>query len=185
MVKVLNLKHVIWVWTLLYVFIVNLQYIASDTLELILNSLRNVQMQFIFFRFGHSCNKLLYFSVHLVYFVQHIFYIVFSFLLTCLIDRYTAGECCLAEETPPVLSATSPPGRLFLLTDRHAGRPGALRLLPQRGHQEELHSVTPGVVSFHHPQSGGREVIASRHCLKVNKSQVRCCRSFLTCPHLS
>lgn len=102
-----------------------------------------------------------------------------------LIDRYSVGEWCLTEETPPVLSKTSPPGRLLLLADRHAGLPRAHGPLPQRGHQEELHSVTPG--SSHFPQSRGskrREVLASRHCPKVNKRQVRCCWRLLTCPRL-
>lgn len=102
-------------------------------------------------------------------------------VVTCLIDRYTVGECCLTEETPPVLSKTSPPGRLLLLADRHAGRPRALGPLPQCGHQEELHSVTP---ASHFPQSRGskrREVLASRHCPEANKRQVRCCRRLLTC----
>lgn len=101
------------------------------------------------------------------------------------IDRYSVGEWCLTEETPPVLSKTSPPGRLLLLADRHAGRPRAHGPLPQCGHQEELHSVTPG--SSHFPQSRGskrREVLASRHSPKVNKRQVRCCRRLLTCLRL-
>lgn len=66
----------------------------------------------------------------------------------CLIDRYSVGERCLTEETPPILSETSPPGRLLLLADRHAGRPGAHGCLPQCGHQEEFHSVTPGSSHF-------------------------------------
>lgn len=77
-------------------------------------------------------------------------------VLTCLIGRYTVGECGLTEETPPVLSKTSPPGCLLLLADRHAGRPGALGQLPKRGHQEELHSVTPWSLHFiiHSPGEG-------------------------------
>lgn len=66
----------------------------------------------------------------------------------CLINRHSVGECRLAEETPPVLSATPPAGCLLLLADRHAGRPGALGRLPQCGHQEELHAVTPGSSHF-------------------------------------
>lgn len=110
---------------------------------------------------------------------------VSSYVTLCLIFRYEVGECSLPEETPPILSTTSPPGRLLLFADRHAGRPGALRPLPQCGHQEELHPVTPA--SSHFPQSRGskrREVLASRHCPKVNKRQVRCCRRLLTRPHL-
>lgn len=60
-----------------------------------------------------------------------------------LIGRYSVGECRLTEETPPVLSAACPPGRLLLLADRHAGCPGALGSLPQRCHQKKLHSVNP------------------------------------------
>lgn len=63
--------------------------------------------------------------------------------MTHLADRYAAGERGLAEEAAPVLSSAPPPGRLLLLADRHSGRPGALGHVPQRGHQEELHSVTP------------------------------------------
>lgn len=63
----------------------------------------------------------------------------------CCVDRDPLGEFCLPEEAPPVLSTAPPPGRLLLLTDRHAGRPGALGCLPQCVHKEELHSVTSGV----------------------------------------
>lgn len=76
--------------------------------------------------------------------------------MTCLIDRYTVGERCLTEETPEVLSKTSPPGRLLLLANRHAGRPRALGPLPQCGHQEELHSVTPGLSHFPEEVRGGK-----------------------------
>lgn len=65
-----------------------------------------------------------------------------------LLDRHTAGECSLLEETPPVMSQTSSPGRVLLLPDRHAGCPGTLGPLPQRGHQEEFHSLTPARSHF-------------------------------------
>ena len=84
-------------------------------------------------------------------------------VVTCLSGRYTVGECRLAEEAPPVVSSASPPGRLLLLPDRHAGRPGALWPLPQRCHQEEFHSVIPSRGS----KSG--EVLISKHCLRVSQ----------------
>lgn len=89
--------------------------------------------------------------------------------LTHLSDRYTAGEPCLTEETPAVLSSTSPPGRLLLLPDRHAGRSRALWSVPQCCHQEEFHSVTTAL------STGGRskEVLASKHCPRENKHQLR------------
>lgn len=92
--------------------------------------------------------------------------------LTHLLDRYTAGEPCLTEETPAVLSSTSPPGRFLLLPDRHAGRSRALWSVPQCCHQEEFHSVTTAL------STGGRskEVLASKHCPRENKHQLRCWR---------
>lgn len=62
--------------------------------------------------------------------------------------RYPLGESCLPEEAAPVMSTAPSPGRLFLLTDRHASRPGALWCLPQRLHKEEFHSVTSGSSHF-------------------------------------
>lgn len=90
--------------------------------------------------------------------------------MTLLTGRYAVGECCFAEETPPVVSSTSPPGHLLLLPDRHAGRPRALWPLPQCCHQEEFHSMTPA--PFHFPLSRGSksgEVLTSKHCPGVNK----------------
>lgn len=60
-----------------------------------------------------------------------------------LVNRYTVGEHRLAQETPPVMSSARPPGRLLLLTVRNMGRPRTLRPLPQSGHQEKFHSLTP------------------------------------------
>lgn len=87
-------------------------------------------------------------------------------------DRYTVSERRLAEETPPVVSSACPPGRLLLLTDRHAHRPGALWPLPQCGHQEKLHSVTPALAHFPLLRcSKWREVLVSTYCPRVIQMQ--------------
>ena len=107
------------------------------------------------------------------------------FVVTHLTDRYTVGECCLAEETPPVVSSTSPSGHLLLLPDRHEDRARALWPLPQCCHQEEFHSVTP--VLFHFTLSRGSkssEVLTSKFWPRVNNSQVRCWRTLQTRFHL-
>lgn len=101
------------------------------------------------------------------------------------LDRDPLGESCLPEETPPVLSTAAPPGRLLLLTDRHASRPGALGCLPQCVYKEELHSVTSGggrgggVVSFHRPACGESELFAADSAPKqrrVGSDGVKDCR---------
>lgn len=81
--------------------------------------------------------------------------------LILIVCRYPPGEPRLPEEAPPVVSAAPPPGRLLLLADRHAGRPGALGRLPQRVHKEEFHSVTSGFVSFHRPACSESELAAA------------------------
>lgn len=97
-------------------------------------------------------------------------------------DRYTVSERRLTEETPPVVSSACPPGRLLLLTDRHAHRPGALWPLPQCGHQEKLHSVTPALAHFPLLRcSKWREVLVSTYCPRVIQRQVRCRRRLQTC----
>lgn len=98
------------------------------------------------------------------------------------VDRDPLGESCLPEEAPPVLSTAAPPGRLLLLTDRHASRPGALGCLPQCVNKEELHSVTSGGgggISFHRPACGESELFAADSAPKqrrVGSDGVRDCR---------
>lgn len=127
-----------------------------------------------------KCKDALYFFIFLLFsFVflslWYIFVLyLFVSVVTYLMDRYTVSESCLAEETPPVMSSTSPPGRLLLLPDRHAGGPRALWPFPQCGHQEELHTVIP--VSSYFLLSRGSMSIISKHCPRVEKYQVRCWR---------
>lgn len=169
MVQVIKTMLVIWAWTTLQVSFADI----SDFFHLIYSEICRCRLLFVW--------------IYLLDLIS-LFLLCFcrvSFYVAGLMFRYTTGECCLTEETPPVLSTTPPPGRLLLFADRHAGRSRALRPLPQCGHQEELHSVTPA--PSHFPQSRGskrREVLASRYCPKVNKRQVRCCRRLLTRLHL-
>lgn len=139
----------------IYVSVVNIHSKWHIREEFLFDLLRNLQVHFI------SADLLRPWNV-----INCFIYICIS-VVTVLMDRYTPGECCLTEETPPVVSTTSPPGRLFLLPDRHAGRPRAVRPLPQCGHQEEFHSLTPASSHFSLSwESQWREVLASRHCPK-------------------
>lgn len=101
------------------------------------------------------------------------------------VDRDPLGESCLPEEAPPVLSTAPPPGRLLLLTDRHASRPGALGCLPQCVHKEELHSVTSGGGGGHlisSPSLQRKRALCSRFGTKAKASRVRWCKRLPTRP---
>lgn len=102
----------------------------------------------------------------------------FRYCLMPDVCRYPLGESCLSEEAPPVVSTAPSPGRLLLLTDRHASCPGALGCLPQRVHKEEFHSVTLGSSHFITQCASAR---CSRYCTKAKASQVRWRKRLLTC----
>lgn len=96
-----------------------------------------------------------------------------------LICRHSAGERSLAEEAPPVVSAAHPPGRLLLLTGRHASCAGTVGPLPQRGHQKELHSVNLG--AFHGRARGQHDaewLTATWNTTRADRCCCSCTRTF-------
>lgn len=88
--------------------------------------------------------------------------------------RHPLGESCLPEEAPPVVSTAPPPGRLLLLTDRHASCPGALGCLPQRVHKEEFHSVTLGSSHIITQCAGESELVAADTAPKRRRVRSDC-----------
>lgn len=123
-------------------------------------------------------------------FVSFLFIFIFLFtqcvhapmVYISLVHRYAVGEPRLTQETPPVVSSSRPPGCVLLLTVRHAGRPRTVRPLPQSGHQEKFHSVTPTILSLFTTLRYPVEREAGRHIrLCMSQGQVRCCRRLFTC----